>query len=139
MHTAHPGGVAYSGRAEDSVAAFLPITLHGQLDTDELITMLNAHNHGGSGQWFRGYPRYVAHTAVLGANVDADQPIHAIRFRLGNRYWFDHLRNGDRAVTAHDAVLDIGTSEDGNWLTYHQQPPKHCDALKFSLCRVRER
>lgn len=113
-----PGGVAYSGRAEDSVAAFLPITLHGQLDTGELITMLNANNHGGSGQWFRGWPRYVAHTAVLGANIDAERPVHAIRFRLGNRYWFDHLCAGDSAVTAHDAVLDIGTSENGTWLTY---------------------
>ncbi|MFN3007210.1 HEPN domain-containing protein [Mycolicibacterium wolinskyi] len=119
-----PGGVGISGRAEDSVASFLPITLHGELDTGERITMLNARNHGGAGQWFRGSPRYVADTVVLGEHIDTDQPVNAVRFRLGHRYWFDHLNAGDVVVDEHGAVLGIEDAENGNWLTYTPASPQ---------------
>lgn len=118
-----PGGVAISGTAEDSVASFLPITLHGQLDTGERVTMLNAHNHGGPGQWLRGSPRYVAHTAVLGGHIDPAQPVYGIRFRLGYRYWLDHLAE-DTAANKDGAVLGIETSNDGNWLVYTPATPE---------------
>jgi hypothetical protein len=47
------------------VQAFLPITLQGQLETGESVTLLNAQNHGGA----LSTPRYVAAGAVLGAHV----------------------------------------------------------------------
>lgn len=119
-----PGGVGFSGTAEDSVASFLPITLHGELDTGERITMLNARNHGGAGQWFRGLPRYAANTAVLGEHIDTDQPVYAVRFRLGHRYWFDHLNTDDVVIDEHGAVLGIEVSENGNWLTYTPASPE---------------
>jgi hypothetical protein len=52
------GGVAFASSPADSVKAFLPITLQGQLETGECVTLLNAQNHGGG--LFRP-PRYVAH------------------------------------------------------------------------------
>jgi hypothetical protein len=54
------GGVAFTGAADDWVQSFLPITLHGQLDTGEPVTLLNAQNYGGDGARF-GNPRYVSH------------------------------------------------------------------------------
>ncbi|ORA29299.1 HEPN domain-containing protein [Mycobacterium aquaticum] len=119
-----PGGVGFSGTAEDSVASFLPITLHGQLDTGERITMLNARNYGGAGQLFRSLPRYVADTAVLGEHIDDAQPVHAVRFRLGHRYCLDHLSAENTAGNEYGAALGIEASNDGNWLVYSPAAPE---------------
>ncbi|RIR12616.1 hypothetical protein D2E76_28130 [Mycobacteroides abscessus] len=118
-----PGGVGYTGSAEDSIASFLPITLHGQLDTGEQITLLNACNYGGPGHAFFGTPRYAADAAVLGEHIDIDQPINAIRFRLGQRYWLDHLDKDSTAISPDGATLSVQVSEDGNWLVYIPAAP----------------
>ena len=104
--------------------------LHGRLDTGEAITLLNARNHGGPGQLFFGLPRYVVETAVLGEHIEVDQPINALRFRLGQRYWLDHLDNGGATTTPDGAALSVQASEDGNWLLYTPAVPaslRHLD------------
>ncbi|SKF14663.1 Uncharacterised protein [Mycobacteroides abscessus subsp. abscessus] len=134
-----PGGLGYTGSAEDSVASFLPITLHGRLDTGEAITLLNARNHGGPGQLFFGLPRYVAETAVLGEHFEVDQPINALRLRLGQRYWLDHLDNGGAITTPDGATLSVQASEDGNWLLYTPAVPaslRHLRVLVVSGVRA---
>ena len=115
-----PGGVGLSGIAEDSIASFLPITLHGRLDTGERVTLLNARNHGGSGGLF--FSAAAATSAIQrwqATTLDDDQLFAATRFRLGHRYWFDHLRPGD-SVTDPDGglTLSVDGSTDGNWLVY---------------------
>lgn len=120
-----PGGVGFSGTAEDSIASFLPITLHGRLDTGEHVTLLNARNHGGSGGlFFSAPPRYVCHTAVAGDHVDDDQLFAATRFRLGHRYWFDHLQPGDSETDPDGGfTVSVDGSTDGNWLVYTRSAP----------------
>jgi len=126
-----PGGVGFSGTAGDSVASFLPVTLHGQLDTSERITMLGARNHGGSGRLFRlPKPRYVADTAVLGEHMDLAQAVHAIRFRLGHRCWLDQLSADASVGNEYGAVLGIEPAQDGNWLVYSPATPETLRRLK---------
>lgn len=133
-----PGGVGFSGSAEDSVASFLPITLHGQLDTGQRITMLNARNHGGAGRWFRGKPRYAAEAVVFGEHIDGAQAVQSVRFRLGHRYWLDHF-SAHRTVANEDgAVLSIEPSERGNWLVYTPATPETFHRLEvLALSGVR--
>lgn len=71
-------GFAVSAQPVRSVASFLPITLHGQLDTGELVTLLEAQNYGGPGRFA---PRYRAPAAILGGHVTDNQLYNAIRFR----------------------------------------------------------
>lgn len=126
-----PGGVGFTGSAEDSVASFLPITLHGELDTGERVTLLNARNHGGAGLLFLGSPRYVAQTAVLGEHIDADQSVHAVRFRLGHGYWLNHLSSDYTVIAEGGAVLSIEPSEGGNWLVYTPTAPTNLRRLEI--------
>jgi hypothetical protein len=120
-------GIAFTASATESVKSFLPITVQGQLESGESVTLVNAQNHGGSGQFFtRGRPRYKAHYAVVGDRhvSGADQLFGAVRFRFGDPYWLGHLRDGDgSAVDSEDSTLSVETSADGNWLVYTAATP----------------
>lgn len=128
------GGVAITGSAEDSVQAFLPITLHGQLDSGVIVSLLNARNHGGDGQFIFGPPRYVAETAVIGQHTDAGQLLTGLRFRIGHRHWLDHLRANDSVVIDDAATLSVEPSDDGNWLVY--LPPQPATLRRLEIIAV---
>lgn len=116
-------GFAVASSPADAGKAFLPITMHGELETGECVTLLNAQNHGGG--LFRP-PRYVAHGAVLGdAYVTGeDQLYSAVRFRLGHPYWLGHLTAGEPTVLDDDgSTLSVEGSEDGNWLVHSSSAP----------------
>jgi hypothetical protein len=114
-------GFAVSALPARSVASFLPVTLLGQLDTGELVTLLEAQNHGGAGRFA---PRYRAPAAVLGAHVTDDQLYSAVRFRLDRPHWLGHLVDGESSVVDDDqSSLSIEASEDGNWLVYESASP----------------
>ncbi|GFG75421.1 hypothetical protein MBOT_27860 [Mycobacterium botniense] len=117
-------GVAFSADPAKSIQAFQPITLHGQLDSGESVTLLDAQNHGGDGQ-FSPPPHYVAGAAVLGAHVaGTDQPYSAVRFRIDDPYWLAHLAAGESSVVADDgSTLSVEASEEGNWLVYASSTP----------------
>lgn len=112
--------VAHSAEAKRSVAAFLAITVHGELDSSVPLTLLRAQNHGGSG--FK--PHYYATSAVVGAHVSDDQLYTAVRFRMDRPYSLAHLADGESCVVEDDgSTLTSETSEsDGwdkdNWLVY---------------------
>lgn len=112
------GGAAFSGDAADSVAAFLPITLHGRLDSGENVTLQDAQNYGSKPPF--GTPRYRAHNMVLGGHVTGvDQLYTAVRFRLGHPYWLGHLTEGESAVVEDDgSQLGVKVDAEGNWLSY---------------------
>ena len=100
-----------------SVEARQPITLQGQLDTGESVTLLDARNHGGIGS----PPRYVAGVAVLGAAQvgGTDQHYSAVRFRVDHPYWLAYLAGGDLSVVQDDgSTLSVEASEEGNCLVY---------------------
>jgi len=132
-------GVTFASSPAEMVKAFLPITLQGQLETGECVTLLNAQNHGGG--FFRP-PRYVAHGAVLGdAHVTGeDQLYSAVRFRLGNPYWLGHLTAGEPTVLDDDgSTLSVERSEDGNWLVYSSSAPATLRQLEIRVvsgCQV---
>ena len=115
------------------VEAFQPITLQGQLDTGESVTLLNAQNHGGDG-WFSS-PHYVAHVAVLGAYVSGtDQLYSAVRFRLDHPYWLGHLVGGESSVVQDDgSTLSVEASEEGNWLVYSSSAPATLRQLEIRV------
>jgi hypothetical protein len=128
------GGVAFTGAADDWVQSFLPITLHGQLDTGEPVTLLNAQNYGGDGAHF-GNPRYVSHSFVRGEHVAGiDQVVNAVRFRVGHPYWLAHLENGDSYTAEDRATLVVEASEDGNWLVYI--PPEPASMRRLEVIAV---
>jgi hypothetical protein len=132
------GGIAFSGAAADSVKAFLPITLQGQLDTGEAVTLLTARNHGSRGL-FGAAPRYVADVVVRGDSYVAgeDQLYSAVRFRLDHPYWLGHLAAGEPTVVADDrSTLSVETSDDGNWLVYSSQRQRPCGSWRFGWCQV---
>jgi ApeA N-terminal domain 1 len=120
------GGVAFSSSPADSVRAFLPITVQGQLESGESVTLLNAQNYGGSGYSFTGPPNYKAHYAILGDRhvSGVDQLLTAIRFRFGDPYWLAHLQGGEaHAVDSDGSMLSVETSDDGNWLVQTAATP----------------
>ncbi len=113
--------LAVSGSPVRSVASFQPITLHGHLDTDEPVTLLEAQNYGSAG---RQAPRYRAPSAVLGAHVSGDQRYSAVRFRIDRPHWTGHLTDGDSSAVEDDgSTLSIEASDDGNWLLYESSAP----------------
>jgi hypothetical protein len=112
-------GAALAAHAAQRVAAFQPVTLQGQLDTGELVTLLHAQNHGSA-----HIPRYIAFTAIRGANVAPDELYSAIRFRLDDPFWLGHLTDGESSVVEDDgSTLSVEASEDGNWLVYESSTP----------------
>jgi hypothetical protein len=130
---AFAGGSAFSGSAADSVAAFLPITLHGQLDTGDILTMLDAQNYGYNPPF--GAPRYVAHNVVFGGHVSGvDEPYSAIRFRLGHPYWLAHLQEGEPVIVEDDeSTLSVEAADDGNWLVYSSSTPATLRQLEIRV------
>jgi hypothetical protein len=114
-------GFAVSALPARSVASFLPVTLHGQLDSGELVTLLDAQNYGGAGF---ATPRYRAAAAVLGAHVADDQVYSAVRFRPDRPHWLGHLAGGQSSVVEDDqSLLSVEESESGNWLVYESAFP----------------
>lgn len=112
---------AVSANPVRSVASFLPITLHGKLDTDEPVTLLAAQNYGSAG---RRAPRYRGTAAVLGANVPSDQLYSSVRFRLDRPHWTGHLVAGESCTVEDDgSELKVETSSAGNWLVYESAAP----------------
>jgi hypothetical protein len=118
-----PGGLALTGSAAQVVEAFRPTTLHGRLDTGDQVTLLDARNFGGDGQF--GVPRYQAHTVVLGALVDGPtQRYSALRIRFDDPSWLAHLTDGESSVVEDDrSTLIVERSDDGNWIVYESAQP----------------
>jgi hypothetical protein len=122
------GGVAFTASPTDSVKSFLPITVQGQFESGESVTLVNARNHGGSGHFFTGgRPNYKADYAVVGdRHVSCgDQLFGAVRFRFGDPYWLGHLQEGEScAVDSDGSTVSVETSGDGNWLVYTATTPE---------------
>jgi hypothetical protein len=111
-------GFAVSAQPARSVASFLPVTLHGQLDTEELVTLLEAQNYGAAGNFT---PRYRAGAAVLGTHVADDQHYSSVRFKPD---WTAHLTGGQSSVLEDDhSLLSVEEAADGNWLVYESATP----------------
>jgi hypothetical protein len=134
-----PGGRALSADPARVVESFLPITLQGQLDSNESVTLLDAQKYG-VGAWF-GPPRYVADAAVLGANVaGVDQRYRGVRFRMDDPYWLAHLAVGQSSVVD-DGISSLGVegSDEGNWLVYETSAPvtlRDLEIRVLSGCRA---
>jgi ApeA N-terminal domain 1/Apea-like HEPN len=133
--------VTVTHTAADRVKAFLPITLQGQLDTGESVTLLHAQNHGGRGLF--DTPRYVAYNAVVGdAHVSGEDQLYAaVRFRLDHPYWLGHLEVGQPSVVDDDgSELSVEISDDvGKWLVYSSSSPatlRQLDIRVLSGCLV---
>ncbi len=117
-----PGDMAgaVEAHAAGAVARFRPITFHGQLDTGELVSLLDAPNYGGAGL----APHYIAPTAVFGAHTSPDQLYSVVRFRLDHPYWLGHLTEDTSSVVKDDqSTLSVEASADGNWLVYESSAP----------------
>ena len=112
-------GFAVSALPERSVESFLPITLQGQLDNGESVTLLDARNYGGAGTFA---PRYRSPATVFGAHVSNDQLYSAVRFRMDRPYWLAHLTDGESSEVEDDGSrLTVDASDGDNWLVYESQ------------------
>jgi hypothetical protein len=119
------GGRVFTSSAAAVVKAFQPITLQGQFDTGDAVTLVNAYNHGRDGHYF-GSPYYKADYAVFGDRhvSGVDQLFSAMRFRFGDPYWLGHLRESKAsAVDSDGSALSVETADDGNWLVYTAAAP----------------
>lgn len=98
-----------------AAAAHRPVTLHGELDTGEFVTVLHARN-GGEQRW----PKYLGDNSIHGALISGPKQIYrAVRFRIGAPYWFDHLAAGEQSTVPDDgSTLRLEADESGNWLIY---------------------
>ncbi|WP_441964671.1 hypothetical protein [Mycolicibacterium houstonense] len=120
--TERGSAVALSVLPERLVESFLPITIHGQLDNGERLTLLSARNHGGTGTF--GVPQYRATTVVAGAWVSGTmQPYTAIRFQLNASQVLAHLESGQSAPTGDEGTLRVETDGAGTWLVYTSTQP----------------
>lgn len=119
-----PNGLAFSASAAEVVEASQPITLQGQLDTGEIVTLLDASNYGGDGRF--GFPQYQTYTVVVGALVDgATQHYGALRVRFDDPNWLAHLVDGESRVVEDDgSKLGVEVSDEGNWLVYESALPQ---------------
>lgn len=126
VRTNSAGGRAFLSSADATVKAFQRITLQGQLDTGQAVTLVNAYNRGRDGYYF-GSPHYKADYAVLGDRhvSGVGQLFSAMRFRFGDPHWLGHLRESKASAVDSDgsALLSVETSDDGNWLVYRAAAP----------------
>lgn len=118
--------IVYSMQADKAVRSFAPILIHGELDTGENLTLLSAQNHAAGPT----LPRYRARVAIVGAHVDANHAYSAMRFRVSDRYWTDHLSPGESAQIADLSTLRTEAAEDGNWLIYEASTPRNVRDLE---------
>jgi hypothetical protein len=124
-------GFAVSGLPEGAVESFQPITLHGQLDNGESVTLLDAQNHGAAGGFA---PRYRSPIAVLGAWVSDDQLYNAVRFRMDRPYWLAHLTDGQSSEVEDDgSTLTVDASDGDNWLVYESSSPANLRQLEMRV------
>jgi hypothetical protein len=117
-----PGDMAGALRAyaAASVARWRAITIHGQLDTRDSVTLFDAHNQGLPGL----AARYIAPAAIFGAHVSPDELYSAVRFRLDDPVRQRHLTDGESSVVNDDqSVLCVEASPEGNWLIYEASKP----------------
>jgi hypothetical protein len=106
--------------------------VHGQLDTGDTVTLLNAHNHGSDREFF-GLPRYRAQTVMFGSHVPSiDQLVTAVRFRAGHPYWLAHLQDGDTYRHDDGSTLSVKGADDGNWLVYMPPHPMRLRRIEIT-------
>lgn len=117
------GGTALAVDPARVVEAFRPITLLGQLDSGETVSLLDARNHGGDGCF--GVPVYQAHTVVVGALVSGSTQVYgALRVQFDDPIWLEHLTDGQSvALTDDGSMLRVEASDSGNWLLYESAEP----------------
>lgn len=121
---------AVSGSVESWVESFRPTTLHGQLDSSMLVTLLDAHNYGSPS----GPADYRASAAIFGAHVNDDQLYRAVRFRMDRSDWLKHLTDGESSVVEDDkSALSVQASDDGNWLVYQSFEPATLRQLEIRV------
>ncbi len=122
--------------ASRSVARFRAVTIYGELETGELVTLVDANDHGGLGL----FHEYISSASVIGAHVSPEQTYRAVRFRLDDPFYTNHLRDGDASEVSDDgSVLRVETSQRGNWLVYESSEPatlRQLDIRVFSSCRA---
>ena len=132
MPAFEPGDTAGALRAyaAASVARYRAITIHGQLDTRDSVTLIDANNHGGAGL----AARYIAPEAIFGAHVSPDELYSAVRFRLDYLFWLRHLTDGESSVVNDDqSVLCVEASPEGNWLIYEASKPTTLRQLEIRV------
>jgi hypothetical protein len=123
-------GYAVSGNPDRAVESFLPITLQGQLDNGESVTLLDAQNHGAAGF----APRYRSPVAVLGAWVSDDQLYSAVRFRMDRPCWLAHLTDGEWSAVEDDGSTLTADGSDGEtWLVYESSGAANLRQLEMRV------
>ncbi|WP_157900895.1 HEPN domain-containing protein [Mycobacterium terramassiliense] len=114
--------------ASGAVARLRPITIHGELDGGEPVTLFDAPNWNRPGV----APRHVAPITVFGANTSIDQGYCAVRFRIDHPHWLGHLTGGESSVVEDDkSTLSVEVSEGGNWLVYESSAPATIERLEI--------
>lgn len=106
-----------SRTAERSVAASLPRDIFGTLDTGAQVSLIRAQNFGGSGLDL--LPEFQSSILISGDHVTASQLYRAVRFRLDQPYWTQHLIDGESAITPDDgSVISVKFRDGVPWLVY---------------------
>lgn len=132
-------GWALIASASKTVESFLPVTIHGELESGQIVTLLDGQNYGGHPPF--GQPLYKAHMVLRGAHVMTNQQYRAVRFRLGHPYWLGHLNSAPPvAVEDDNSTLAIDSADEAaNWLVYEAAVPMTLRQLEMRVvtaCRV---
>ncbi|MDV6280173.1 HEPN domain-containing protein [Rhodococcus jostii] len=116
-----------SGRPEDVVADFAPITVHGTLDSGRDVTLVDAMGTAILfDQTFRvGY-------VLDGAHVDGhDQRFSAVRFQLDDPGWWTNLEDGMTAEAGTVGSLSVLREGGLVWFVFEFTEPvtlRECDS-----------
>ncbi|MGV9671312.1 HEPN domain-containing protein [Gordonia sp. NPDC003504] len=129
--------LAISAEADKQVKSFAARDVHCTLDSGDLVSLLRANNHGGTGH--HTYPEYRSRRVVFGAHVADTQVYSAMRFRLDARWWLSHIVDGETAEVPDDrSVLSFEVHGDEAWLVYEAARPATLEGLSrrvISACR----
>lgn len=108
--------------AEEAVASFRPVTLHGQLSNEVQVTGLAAQNHGGDGDALGGMPDYRIRFLLVGGLVEDDTVYRTLRFQVAPSYWLPqvwaHPDSCDIDQPGIEGSLSAVVNDTGQWLVY---------------------
>jgi hypothetical protein len=120
--TEHGGSMTDSRTVRQDVAAFRPMTLHGELEDGSALTALYAQGGSDPSQHLIGQS-YRCRFVLVGAHLDGPRQLYTnTRFQMGGIY--SYVSDGPASAgQGSDSCLNLESDDDGLWLRYQHRHP----------------
>ena len=129
--------IAFSGDPEDLVADFKPRTIHGVLADGTDVSVIDAQGGNRRQMSLRTSPLeagqdFSARHVIVGGIATADEPFHAIRFRVLGPPWYGEP--DDQSVTQDGGQLRLLFDDEGNrWFEFTSAKPAPLGAFDMRV------